>query len=64
MFEEEDDLLENIVYERCKACGSDVYDNADFPDPDFSDDGKIIVRPTSCDQCNFSLVLSDSPHLH
>jgi hypothetical protein len=64
MFDDEDELAEAIVYKPCRACGSDKYDNADCPEPEFTDDGKINFQPTRCDQCDFSLVLSDSDYIH
>lgn len=64
MFEDEDELAESIVYKPCKACASNSYDNADDPDPQFTDDGKIIFQPIRCDQCDFSLVLCESDLLH
>lgn len=64
MFEDEEELAENIIYKPCKSCGSVVYDNADCPDPVFTNDGKVSFEPLTCDQCDFSLMLSESDLLH
>ena len=64
MYDDEDELAENIVYKPCKTCHSTVYDNADCPEPVFTADGKVEFEPIRCDQCDFSLLLSDSNLLH
>lgn len=53
-----------IVYKPCKNCKSLNYDNADCKDPTFTKDDKILFEPNKCDQCDFELVIPDSPWEH
>lgn len=40
----------------CKACKSVEYDNIDQELFEYTDDGRIILEPTTCDMCNPELV--------
>lgn len=51
-------------YRPCKKCGSTEYDNADQKAWDHTEDGRLIVEPDECDQCNFELMLSESDLIH
>ena len=67
MLESETDL--EIEYKPCKKCGSTNYDNANWvepvnPDEIFTADGKIIYEPTTCDVCDFSLLIPTSNYEH
>lgn len=56
--------MEDVVYKPCKNCKTLDYDNADQENFNHTEDGKLIVEPDRCDQCDFSLALSDSDQLH
>lgn len=49
----------------CKNCKSTDYDNIDQEDFDYTDDGRLILEPITCDMCNHELVGSpDKSELH
>lgn len=55
---------DDTEYKPCKKCGSTEYDNCDQIEFNHTPDGRLIVEPIECDQCNFELLLSDSNLLH
>ena len=64
MFDNEDDLIGNIIYCPCKNCGSVNYDMGDCDEPEFTDDGKVKFQPKTCDICDLNQMLSESNSLH
>lgn len=40
----------------CKSCKSVHYDNIDQDDFDYTEDGRIILEPITCDMCNPDLI--------
>ena len=54
----------DIDYKPCIKCGAEDYDNVDDNAFSHDNDGVLVVKPNSCDKCNFELVTSPSPELH
>jgi len=44
--------MEDNEIKPCKNCKSTDYDNIDQEDFDYTEDGRIILEPTTCDICN------------
>lgn len=58
------DEVEDFVYKPCKKCGSTVYKNTKGELFKEVPDGRLSVQPSSCDKCDFDLMLQENDLLH